>query len=55
MIFLKIIGCISVVLSMILTFVCFFGDAIKEMCFFGILSIWFLIDLVHDDIKDKLK
>lgn len=40
---------------MILTVVWFVGDDIKAMCFFGIISIWYLIDVVHDDIKDKLQ
>jgi hypothetical protein len=55
MIFIRIIKGIFLVLSMILTFLCFVGDDIKKMCFFGIVSIWYLIDLVHEDIKDKLK
>lgn len=55
MIFFKIIKCIFSTLSMILTFVYFVGDDIKEMCLFGILSIWLLIDLIHDDIMEKLK
>lgn len=54
MIFLKIIKIISLIISMMLTFIYFIGDDIKKMCFFGILSILYLIDLVHDDIKDKL-
>lgn len=53
--FLKIIKGVLLTLSMILTFLCFVGDDIKKMCFFGIVSIWCLIDLVHADIKDKLK
>lgn len=55
MIFLKIISGIFLILFMVLTLVCFFVGAVKEMCFFGIFSIWFLIDLVHTDIIDKLK
>jgi len=55
MIFLKIIKCIFLILSMILTFVCFAGDDIKEMCFFGIISTWYLIDIAHDSIIGKLK
>ena len=55
MIFLKIIKCIFLMLSIMLTVVCLAEDDIKYMCFFGIVSIWFLIDLVHDEIMDKLK
>lgn len=55
MILFKIIKCIFSIISMILTVVYFIGDDIKKMCFFGIISIWYLIDLVHEDIKDKLK
>ena len=55
MIYLKIIKCIFSILSMILTVVYFVGDDIKKMCLFGIISIWYLIDLVYNDIKDKLK
>lgn len=39
---------------MMLTIIYFVGDDIKKMCFFGIFSIWYLIDLANDDIKDKL-
>jgi hypothetical protein len=55
MIFTRIINSIFLVISMILIFVCFIEDDVKKMCFFGIVSIWYLIDLVHRDIKDKLK
>ena len=55
MIFLRIIKGIILVLSMILTFVYFAENDIIKMCFLGIISIWYLIDLVHEDIKDKLK
>jgi hypothetical protein len=34
MIFIRIIKGIFLVLSMILTFLCFVGDDIKKMCFF---------------------
>ena len=55
MIFFRIIKGICLILYMTLTFVNFIGDDIKAMCFFGIVSIWFFIDLVHDRIMDKLK
>lgn len=55
MIFLKIIKVILLTLFMILTFVYFVEDDVRKMCFFGIISIWYLIDLGHEDIKDKLK
>ena len=55
MIFIKIIKYIISIASIIFTFVCFVGDDIKKMCFFGIVSLWYLIDLGHEDIKDKLK
>jgi hypothetical protein len=53
--FLKLITLILLVLFMVLTLVFFLKDDSHNMCFFGILSTWYLINMAHDNIMDKLK
>lgn len=52
---LKLVKAILSVLFMVLTLVSFFKDDSHNMCFFGILCTWYLIDIAHGDIMDKLK
>lgn len=53
--FLRFIKAILSLLFMILTIVFFIREEVREMCFFGIVSTWYLIDMAHDNIMDKLK
>jgi hypothetical protein len=53
--FLKLTTAILLVLFMVLTIVFFVKEDTLRMCFFGILSIWYLIDTSRDNIIDKLK
>jgi hypothetical protein len=53
--FLRFIKAILLILFMILTLVFFIREEVREMCFFGIVSTWYLIDMAHYDIRDKLK
>lgn len=45
--------CALIFFVMALVFYCI--DYTKEMCFFGICSLWNLIEAVHGDIIDKMK
>lgn len=53
--FLKLATVIMLVFFMVLTIVFFVKEDTLRMCFFGILSIWYLIDMSRDSIIDKLK
>lgn len=45
---LKLATVILLVLFMVLTIVFFVKEDTLRMCFFGILSIWYLIDTAQD-------
>lgn len=49
------INVILAILFLAMTLIFCISDDIKSMVFFGILSIYNLIEAVHGDIIDKLK